>query len=183
MWGWGSHVWGGVCLTYPTPPCPRAWGGPPSPRTVRSRLRVGAQRRILVAWLPAYAGGHSLLLNIPGPRVASTSRGPACAWKAVSGVASSRTGTTQYKQWRTRVLAAARDAGVASCPICGVTLDYTQGRKPNSAEPDHILPARWGGRNTLDNGRVLCRRCNQSRGDGTRRRTPPRRASSVDVPW
>lgn len=28
MWGWGSHVWGGVCLTYPTPPCPRAWGGP-----------------------------------------------------------------------------------------------------------------------------------------------------------
>ena len=95
----------------------------------------------------------------------------------------SRTGTSQYKRWRTRVLHAARAAGVTHCPHCHVELDYERGLKTNSAEPDHILPVRWGGRNTLDNGRVLCRRCNQSRGDGAMPKTKPMRASSVDVAW
>nr|DAU39466.1 MAG TPA: HNH endonuclease [Caudoviricetes sp.] len=109
-------------------------------------------------------------------------RGSPHTWEVVD-VATSRTGTAQYKHWRKRVLTASRDAGIAQCPHCGVRLDYTRGLQPNSAEPDHILPVRWGGKNALENGRVLCRRCNQSRGDGTRPKVKPRRAASVDVDW
>lgn len=96
---------------------------------------------------------------------------------------SSRTGTSQYKHWRKRVLAAGRAAGVTHCPSCHVLLDYVNTRTPSSAEPDHILPHRWGGKNVLENGRVLCRRCNQSRGD--RVNVPKRqvRPSSIDVDW
>lgn len=96
---------------------------------------------------------------------------------------SSRTGTSQYKHWRKRVLAAGRAAGVTRCPSCNVLLDYVNTRTPSSAEPDHILPHRWGGKNVLENGRVLCRRCNQSRGD--RVNVPKRqvRPSSIDVDW
>lgn len=100
-----------------------------------------------------------------------------------ASMATSRTGTAQYKQWRRRVLAAARDSGVIQCPHCRVVLDYDRGLRPNSAEPDHILPHRWGGQNALENGRVLCRRCNQSRGDGVRPRIRPRRQSRVDFDW
>ncbi|WP_442984706.1 HNH endonuclease [Schaalia sp. lx-260] len=74
-------------------------------------------------------------------------------------------------------------AGLTHCPHCHVELDYSQGRQPNSAEPDHVLPHRWGGKNTLDNGRVLCRRCNQSRGAGDRPRVRPHRVSHVDFAW
>nr|DAH25683.1 MAG TPA: HNH endonuclease [Caudoviricetes sp.] len=95
----------------------------------------------------------------------------------------SRTGTAQYKHWRRRVLHAAQTAGITHCPHCHVPLDYSRGRLPNSAEPDHILPHKWGGRNTLDNGRVLCRRCNQSRGASNTPRTRPHRTTSTDVNW
>lgn len=88
----------------------------------------------------------------------------------------SRTGTAQYKAWRKRVLYKGVHDGVTHCPCkvdckhhsgrrCNVSLDYTRGRLPNSAEPDHTTPWAQGGRNTLDNGSVLCRRCNQSVGD------------------
>ena len=103
--------------------------------------------------------------------------------EGVARMVSSRTGTSQYKHWRKRVLAAGRAAGVTHCPVCNVVLDYVNTRTPASAEPDHILPHRWGGKNVLENGRVLCRRCNQSRGD---RVNVPRRAArptSVDVDW
>jgi 5-methylcytosine-specific restriction protein A len=103
--------------------------------------------------------------------------------EGVARMVSSRTGTSQYKHWRTRVLAAGRAAGVTHCPVCNVVLDYVNTLTPASAEPDHILPHRWGGKNVLENGRVLCRRCNQSRGD---RVNVPRRAArptSVDVDW
>lgn len=96
---------------------------------------------------------------------------------------SSRTGTSQYRHWRTRVLAAGKAAGITHCPSCNVLLDYVNTRTPASAEPDHILPHRWGGKNVLENGRVLCRRCNQSRGD--RVNVPKRvvRPASIDVDW
>ena len=76
----------------------------------------------------------------------------------------SRTGTASYKRFRRDVLKAGRDAGVTACPLCNVTLDYNEGRKPHSAEPDHIVPHAHGGSNDPSNGRVICRQCNQRRG-------------------
>ena len=98
-------------------------------------------------------------------------------------MATSRTGTAAYQHWRRRVLAAGRADGVTRCPGCGVELDYEHGRRPDSAEPDHILPHKWGGRDTVENGRVLCRQCNIRRGAG--RRAVPRvpRSATTDFAW
>ena len=65
-------------------------------------------------------------------------------------MATSRTGTAAYQHWRRRVLAAGRADGVTRCPGCGVELDYEHGRRPDSAEPDHILPHKWGGRDVVE---------------------------------
>nr|DAX30865.1 MAG TPA: HNHc [Caudoviricetes sp.] len=111
------------------------------------------------------------------------SGGPFEFGEGVATLVSSRTGTSQYKHWRTRVLAAGRAAGITHCPVCNVVLDYVNTRTPASAEPDHILPHRWGGKNVLENGRVLCRRCNQSRGDRVNAPKRQARPSSVDVDW
>lgn len=98
-------------------------------------------------------------------------------------MATSRTGTAAYQHWRRRVLAAGRADGVTRCPGCGVELDYEHGRRPDSAEPDHILPHKWGGRDVVENGRVLCRTCNIRRGAG--RRAVPRepRSATTDFAW
>lgn len=99
-------------------------------------------------------------------------------------MATSRTGTAQYKRWRHAVLARGKRDGVTHCPLCRAPLDYRRGKRPNSAEPDHLVPWALGGTNTVDNGRVLCRRCNQRRGDGTRGREPrPRPAITNLVTW
>lgn len=76
----------------------------------------------------------------------------------------SRTGTARHKKWAAAVKRRARLAGITRCPRCRVWLDYERGRRPNSAEPDHITPHIEGGRETMDNGRVICRRCNQKLG-------------------
>ncbi|NYI42036.1 IS110 family transposase [Demequina lutea] len=74
-------------------------------------------------------------------------------------------------------LALAHDAGLTHCPCslackhhpgrtCGVRLDYETTRVPNSAEPDHITPHAHCGPDTVENmSRIVCRRCNQARGD------------------
>ncbi len=77
----------------------------------------------------------------------------------------SRTGTARWKALRQQALRDAITRGVTNCPLCGCILDYTQGRQPNSPEADHILPHSRGGTDTLDNIRIICRRCNQSRGN------------------
>lgn len=87
-------------------------------------------------------------------------------------MASSRTGLTPHLRFRRAVLAAGQRAGTTHCPICQVQLDYQVSRKPESAEPDHIMPAAtaralgWSDAqiNTPSNGRVICRLCNQQRG-------------------
>ena len=77
----------------------------------------------------------------------------------------SRTGTTRHKKWRSRVLHLARAAGQTNCPDCGTTLAWGTTLQPTSPEPDHITPYARGGTDTIDNARVTCRKCNQSRGD------------------
>ncbi|WP_224744481.1 HNH endonuclease [Chryseoglobus sp. 28M-23] len=95
----------------------------------------------------------------------------------------SRTGLATHINWRKRVLHRDRTAGVTHCPCtepcrhhplepCGVKLDYDVSRQPHSAEPDHIKPFAYGGENTLENGRTICRRCNAARGKGTKPPTP-----------
>lgn len=87
---------------------------------------------------------------------------------------SSRTGLTPHLRFRKAVLGRDRRAGVTNCPDCHCTLDYDISRQPNSAEPDHIVPAAqakvlgWNESqlNNPANGRTICRRCNQSRGAG-----------------
>lgn len=79
----------------------------------------------------------------------------------------SRTGTAQYKHWRREVLRRDERDGVTHCPLCGVKLDYSRGLLPESAEPDHIVPDSLGGRTIAENGRAICRLCNQKRGNGT----------------
>lgn len=84
----------------------------------------------------------------------------------------SRTGTASHKHFRKRVLARDRNAGVTQCPLCGTPLDYDHGRRPNSAEPDHIIPYTHGGTNDPANGRTICRQCNQARGNRMYTATP-----------
>lgn len=98
-------------------------------------------------------------------------------------MATSRTGTTAHLNFRRRVLTRDRNAGITNCPICGVTLDYKISRKPDSAEPDHIIPTKWGGTNDPSNGRTICRRCNQSRGARMTVDKPHKRVIRASDKW
>jgi 5-methylcytosine-specific restriction enzyme A len=79
-------------------------------------------------------------------------------------MATSRTGTAQWKRARGQALAKAKRTGVTHCLHCKAQLNYDQGLLPNSAEPDHIIPWSMGGKDHVDNLVVICRRCNQSKG-------------------
>lgn len=81
----------------------------------------------------------------------------------------SRTGLSPHLRFRRAVLSRDRRAGITHCPECGVLMDYDKGRQPHSAEPDHIVPIARGGTNDPENGRTICRRCNQRKGSGRKR--------------
>lgn len=78
-----------------------------------------------------------------------------------------RTATTAWKRIRDHTKRQARASGLTQCPTCHNTLNWDTGKQPNSAEVDHIVPHSRGGTDTPDNLRILCRRCNQSRGNRT----------------
>ena len=81
-------------------------------------------------------------------------------------IATSRTGTATWKRVRAQAIKQAIDNGVHNCTICGVGLDYEYSRRPNSAEVDHVIPYSKGGTDTLGNTTVICRWCNQRKGNG-----------------
>ena len=81
-------------------------------------------------------------------------------------IATSRTGTGKWKRVRAQALKQAIDNGVHNCPICGVGLDYEYSQRPSSAEVDHLVPYSKGGTDTLGNTTVICRWCNQRKGNG-----------------
>ena len=81
-------------------------------------------------------------------------------------IATSRTGTATWKRVRAQALKQAIDNNITHCAICGVGLDYEYTRRPNSAEVDHIIPYSKGGTDTLGNTTVICRWCNQRKGNG-----------------
>jgi 5-methylcytosine-specific restriction protein A len=88
-------------------------------------------------------------------------------------MATSRTGTSQYKKARKRTLHLAKAQGITHCPYCGTELDYDVSLKPNSAETDHVIAHARGGQDTVENLAVCCRHCNQSKGD----RPAPKRST------
>ena len=79
-------------------------------------------------------------------------------------MATSRTGTSKWKNVVMRRRHQARAEGLTHCPECHVQLDWEQGRTPTSAEVDHIIPHAHGGPDSFDNTRIICRKCNQSLG-------------------
>ena len=81
-------------------------------------------------------------------------------------IATSRTGTATWKRVRAQALKQAIDNNVTHCASCGVGLDYEYSRRPNSAEVDHVIPYSKGGTDTLGNTTVICRWCNQRKGNG-----------------
>ncbi|WP_368492333.1 HNH endonuclease [Cutibacterium sp.] len=93
----------------------------------------------------------------------------------------SRTGTANWIRNATTAKRRARADGLTCCPCCGVQLRWDVSRTPASPEADHIIPYSRGGSDRLDNIRVICRRCNQSRGNGVPRKGRRfRRVESID---
>lgn len=97
-------------------------------------------------------------------------------------MATSRTGTTRWLTNAATAKRRARAAGLTCCPLCGVKLNWSQGRTPSSPEADHIVPHSLGGSDHLDNIRIICRHCNQSRGNATTRTLRPQATTRREVP-
>ncbi|NKG21094.1 HNH endonuclease [Paeniglutamicibacter terrestris] len=80
-------------------------------------------------------------------------------------MATSRTGTAQWKKVVRQAKYEAQQAGIYRCPLCGVVLDYDDCTRPNGASGDHIIPHSHGGKDTISNCRIICLHCNESRGN------------------
>lgn len=87
-------------------------------------------------------------------------------------MATSRTGTSKWKNIRKRAIHRAMRDGLTNCPECNIPLDYETGLRPNSPEVDHIIPWSVSQTDALDGTRVICRRCNQSLGGKVSKRKP-----------
>ena len=96
-------------------------------------------------------------------------------------MASSRTGTANWKRVRKQRLDHDRDAGLTKCPRCGIGLDWAYTRRPNSPEPDHIIPWAKGGPDTFENTRTICRQCNQQLGGLLNRKKPRPIVNTVEL--
>ena len=76
-----------------------------------------------------------------------------------------RTASSAHRRWRARLITQARKQGQTECPLCGATITWDTHQLPTSPEADHITPVSRGGLNTLDNGQIICRTCNRSKGN------------------
>jgi 5-methylcytosine-specific restriction endonuclease McrA len=52
-------------------------------------------------------------------------------------------------------------------------MDWTRSKQPNSPEADHIKPHAKGGRDDIENVRIICRKCNQELGGMMTKRQRP----------
>lgn len=95
-----------------------------------------------------------------------------------------RTASASHRRWRQRLITQARQQGQTECPLCGATITWDTHQLPTSPEADHITPVSRGGLNTLDNGQIICRTCNRSKGN----RTQPniklqQQTTKTLIPW
>ncbi|WP_417373000.1 HNH endonuclease [Glutamicibacter protophormiae] len=80
-------------------------------------------------------------------------------------MATSRTGTAEWKKTVQLALHQAKAQGQRHCPYCQIGLNYTDRRAFNGAQVDHIVPHSKGGTNELANLVICCRTCNISKGN------------------
>lgn len=85
-----------------------------------------------------------------------------------------RTATSAWKKIRDKRRQIDFDNGVTKCPLCPRQLDWEYSLRPNSAEVDHIIEWSKGGKDEVENTRVICRHCNQSRAGNTSARRKPK---------
>jgi len=85
------------------------------------------------------------------------------ASESTNTMATSRTGTGKWKRVRKQAINNAIANEQFNCLECGTHMDYDHSLQPNSAEVDHIVPYALGGKDTIENTRVICRYCNQTR--------------------
>jgi 5-methylcytosine-specific restriction endonuclease McrA len=97
-------------------------------------------------------------------------------------MATSRTGTAQWKRVVAQARAAAIEQGLTRCPLCRIGLDWEYSGRPNSPEVDHIIPHSRGGQDHIDSVRIICRHCNQSLGGQLNRRKPPTVVETKTLP-
>ena len=90
----------------------------------------------------------------------------------------SRTGTATWKRVREQAIRRAKRQGLTNCRHCGVLLDYDVSKQPSSAEVDHLTPHSAGGQDHLNNVEVICRLCNQSKGN---RQSPKQRQAPSTI--
>ena len=79
-------------------------------------------------------------------------------------MATSRTGTAEWKNLVKQAKAEAIDQGLNTCPLCNAWLDFNHHGLPNSPELDHIIEHSIGGTDDWHNLRLICRACNGKRG-------------------
>jgi 5-methylcytosine-specific restriction endonuclease McrA len=92
-----------------------------------------------------------------------------------------RTATSKWIKIRNQVRANAIDAGLTRCPLCGVGLDWEYSGRPNSAEVDHIKPYSLGGRDEIENCRIICRLDNQRLGGALNKKHPRPVVKTVEL--
>ena len=82
-------------------------------------------------------------------------------------MATSRTGTAQWKRVVRERRAIAQREGITHCPACRRQLDWGPRvpgiDNPNLVQVDHIITHEDGGPDTLENSRILCADCNRKR--------------------
>lgn len=96
-------------------------------------------------------------------------------------MAAHRTGTAKWMRVRDQARAQALDAGLTRCPLCRIGLDWEYPGRPNSAEVDHVIPHSQGGRDAIENTRIICRLCNQKLGGALNRRRPRPVVQTVEL--
>lgn len=82
--------------------------------------------------------------------------------KVAQGRRSSLTAPIRYATREQRRFVYLRDGG--RCRHCGCQVVRTFQQVPQQANFDHIIPWARGGRTTLENLQLLCRKCNLSKG-------------------
>lgn len=68
------------------------------------------------------------------------------------------------KSMRRRILEEQEREGVRFCYMCGVELNYDHHGRDESATLDHVFPHEYGGDSEIENLKISCKKCNDTKG-------------------